>query len=142
MENYFFDQSEQLQELKDQTRLLNDSLATFTSKVDSISSHNKIIETQLSQVAQKVSQPKTNKLNVVTLRNGRQLEDPIGKAKPKEIEKEICEPQVEETRVEGEEQQGKETTPPPFKPKIPFPQRFAKSKLDEKCARDFRVSIH
>jgi len=41
MENYFFNQSEQVQELKDQTRLLNDSLATLTSKVDSISSHNK-----------------------------------------------------------------------------------------------------
>jgi len=71
-------------------------------------------------------------MNVVALRNGRQLEDPVGKAKPKEIEKEICEPQVEETRVEGEKPQGKETTPPPFKPKIHFPQRFAKSKLDEK----------
>jgi len=70
-------------------------------------------------------------MNAVTLRNGRQLEDPVDKAKPKEIEKEICEPQVEETRVEGEKPQGKETTPPPFRPKIPFPQRFAKSKLDE-----------
>ena len=114
MENYFLDQSEQLQELKDQTRLLNDSLATLTSKVNSISSHNKILGTQLSQVAQKVSQPKTNKMKAVTLRNGRQLEDPVGKAKPKEIEKEICERQVEETRVEGEEPQGKETMPPPF----------------------------
>jgi len=127
MENYFLNQSEQLQELKDQTRLLNDSLATLTSKVDSISSHNKILETQISQVVQKVSQPKTNKMNVVTLKNGRQLEDPVGKAKPNEIEKEISEPQGEETRVESE----KPTMPPPFNPKIHFPQRFAKSKLDE-----------
>jgi len=127
MENYFLNQSEQLQELKDQTRLLNDSLATLTLKVDSISSHNKILETQISQVVQKVSQLKTNKMNVVTLRNGRQLEDPVGKAKPNEIKKEISEPQGEETRVESE----KPTTPPPFNPKIPFPQRFAKSNLDE-----------
>ena len=66
-------------------------------------------------------------MNVVTLRNGRQQEDPGGKAKPYEIEKEISEPQGEETRVESE----KLTMPPPFNPKIPFPQRFAKSKLDE-----------
>ena len=67
MENYFFDQSEQLQELKDQTRLLNDSPAMLTAKEDSITSHNKILETRLSQVAQKGSQPKTNKMNAVTL---------------------------------------------------------------------------
>jgi len=127
MENNFLNQSEQLQELKDQTKLLNDSLAKLTSKVDYISSHNKILETQISQVIQKVSQPKTNKMNVVTLRNGRQLEDPVGKAKPNEIEKENSEPQGEEIRVERENS----ITPPPFKPKIPFPQMFAKSKLDE-----------
>jgi hypothetical protein len=131
MENYLFNQSEQLQELKDQTRLLNDSLATLTSKVDSISPHNKILEIQLSQVIQKVSQPKTDKMNVVTLRSGRQLEDTVEKAKPSEDERETSEPQREEARVESKEPQVVETTPPPFKPKIPFPQRFAKSKLDE-----------
>jgi len=61
MGNYFLNQSDQLQELKDQIRLLKDSLAKLTSKVDSISSHNKILETQISQVVQKVSQPKTKK---------------------------------------------------------------------------------
>jgi len=127
MENYLSNQSKQLQELKDQTILLNDSLAKITSKVDSISFHNKILEAQISHAVQKASQPKTDKMNVVTLRNGRQLEDPIGKAKPSEIEKESSEPQVEKIRVESE----KQITPLPFKPKIPFPQRFAKSKLDE-----------
>jgi predicted nucleic acid-binding Zn-ribbon protein len=100
MENYLLNQSEQLQELKDQTRILNDSLATLTSKIDSISSHNKILETQLSQVVQKISQPKTKKMNAITLRNGRQLEDPVRKVKPNEVEKENSEPQGEETRVE------------------------------------------
>jgi hypothetical protein len=131
LENYLFNQFEQLRELEDQTRLLTDTLATLTSKVDSISSHNKILETQLSQVIQKVSHPKTDKMNAITLRSGRQLEDNIRKAKPSEVEREISEPQREETRVESEEPQVVETTPPPFKPKIPFPQRFAKSKLDE-----------
>ncbi|KEH15543.1 hypothetical protein MTR_0848s0010, partial [Medicago truncatula] len=37
-------------------------------------------------------------------------------------------PQSEETKVESE----KPNVPPPYKPKIPFEQRFTKSKLDEK----------
>jgi len=127
MENYLSNQTEQLQELKDQTRLLNDSLAKITSKVDSISSHNQILEAQISHAFQKVSQPKIDKMNAVTLRNDKKLECPIGKANPSGIEKESSEPQVEEIRVESE----KQITPPSFKPKIPFPQRFAKSKLDE-----------
>jgi hypothetical protein len=55
METYFFNQPKQLQELENQTRLLNDSLAKLTSKVDSISFHSKILETQISQVAQKLA---------------------------------------------------------------------------------------
>jgi len=131
MENYFSNQTEQLQELEDQTRLLNDSLAKISSKVDSISSHDKILEAQISYA----SQTNTNKMNSVTLRNGKQLEGPIGKANPSEIEKESSEPQVEEIRVESE----KQITPPPFKPKIPFPQRFAKSKLDEKFKKFIKM---
>lgn len=41
--------------------------------------------------------------------------------------KESNEPQGDETKVESE----KPITPPPYKPKISFSQRFAKSKLDE-----------
>jgi len=66
-------------------------------------------------------------MNSVTLRNAKQLEGPIGKANPSEIERDSIEPQVEGIRVDSK----KHITPPPFKPKIPFPQRFAKSKLDE-----------
>jgi len=54
MENYVMDQSKQLQELKNQTAFLNDSLVKLTSKVDSIATHNKMLETQISQVAQQV----------------------------------------------------------------------------------------
>jgi len=126
IETYFSNQSKELQELKNQTGLLNDSLAKLTSKVDSIFSHNKILEAQISQLTHKVSQPKTIKMNAITLRNGRQLEDPIGKTKPSEVEKESNEPQGEETRIESE----KPATLAPYIPNIPFPQRFAKSKLD------------
>ncbi|XP_039688621.1 uncharacterized protein [Medicago truncatula] len=70
-------------------------------------------------------------MNVITLRSGKPLKDSKGRTKPDESEKEIYEPQAEETRVEREKTRVDESTPPPFKPKTPFPQRFAKSKLDE-----------
>jgi len=126
-------QSKQFQELKNQTGFLNDSLVKLTSKVDSIVTHNKMLETQISQVAQQVSQPKTNQMNAITLRNGRQLEDPVGKSKTSEVEKESNEPQGEETKVESENPKA----PPAYKPKIPFPEGFAKSKLDEQFMNCF-----
>jgi len=52
MESYVMNQSKQLQELKNQTRFLNDSLAKLNTKVDSFATHNKMLETQISQVAQ------------------------------------------------------------------------------------------
>jgi len=54
MESYVMNQSKQLQELKNQTEILNDSLAKLTSKVGSISTHTKMLETQISQVAKQV----------------------------------------------------------------------------------------
>ena len=47
-------QSKQLQELKNQTGFLNDSLSKLNTKVDSIATHTKMVETQISQVAQQV----------------------------------------------------------------------------------------
>jgi len=55
MENYVMNQSKQLQELKNQTGILNDSPFKLNTKVDSIATHTKILETQISQVAQQVA---------------------------------------------------------------------------------------
>ena len=128
IENFVLGQTKQNQELKNQTEFLNDSLTKITSKVDSIVTHNKMLETQISQVAQQVSQTKTNQINDVTLRNGRQLEEPQVKDKAKESEKVSHKLESEEVEVESEEP----NVPPPNKPKILFPQRLAKSMLDEK----------
>jgi len=51
LEKYVMDQSKQFQELKNQTGFLNDSIVKLTSKVDSISTHQKMLEAQISQVA-------------------------------------------------------------------------------------------
>ncbi|KEH38135.1 hypothetical protein MTR_2g461870 [Medicago truncatula] len=99
-----------------------------------------MLETQISQVAQQVasssqtpeifpSHPENNPkahLNVVTLRNGRQLEETQVKDKAKMSEKVSNNPQSEEAEVESE----KLKTPLPYKPKIPFSQRFDKPNLD------------
>ena len=126
IENFVLGQTKQNQELKNQTGFLNDSLTKLTSKVDSIVTHNKMLETQISQVVQKVSQTKTNQIIDFTLRNGRQLEEPQVKDKAKESEKVSDKPQSEKAMSE------KPNVPPPYKPKILFPQRLANSKLDEK----------
>ena len=55
MENYVINQSKQLQELKTQTEFLNDSLSKLNTKVDSITTHTKMLQTQISQVAQQVA---------------------------------------------------------------------------------------
>ena len=78
--------------------------------MDSIFTHNKVLEIQISQLTQKIYQPKINKMNAITLRNGRKLKDPIVKAKPSKVEKGGNEPRSEKTRVEGEEQ----ATPTPY----------------------------
>jgi len=54
MENYVMNHSKQLQELKNQTGFLNDSLSKLNTKVDSIATHTKMLETQISHVAQQV----------------------------------------------------------------------------------------
>jgi outer membrane murein-binding lipoprotein Lpp len=55
LENFVMGQSKQNQEFKNQTGFLNVSLIKLTSKVDSIATHNKKLETQISQVAQQVA---------------------------------------------------------------------------------------
>jgi len=100
-----------------------------------------MLETQISQVAQQVasssqtseifpSQPEANpkgQMNDITLRDGRQLENPVVETKTIEVEVESQKPQSEKVVVESE----KPNTPPPCTQKIPLPQGFDESKLDQ-----------
>ena len=117
---------------------MNDSLAKLTSKVDSIATHNKMLETQISLVAQQVAvssqttgvfpgQTKTNPkahINAITLGSGKQLEDPVVKAKNKEGEIESGKPLSEKDIGE------KPVVSPHHNPRIPFPLRLAKLNLE------------
>ncbi|KEH33337.1 hypothetical protein MTR_3g435910 [Medicago truncatula] len=94
LENCMMNQNKQLQELKNQTGSLNDSLSKLNTKVDSIATHTKMLETQISQVAQQVAtssqtpgvfprQTETNPkahVNAISL-GGNKLEETITKAK-------------------------------------------------------------
>jgi len=138
LEKYVIDQSKQFQELKNQTGFLNDSLVKLTSKVDSIATHTKMLETQISQVAQQVaifsqtpgvfpSQTKTNPryhISVISLRDGTQLKDPI-----ENNEGEIGSDEPQSEKVIGENENP--FVSPSHEPKISLTQEFAKSKLDE-----------
>jgi len=139
MENYVINQSKQLQELHNQTGILNDSLIKLTSKVDSIATHNKMLETQISQVAQQVAtsfqtpeiflgQTEANPkslINAITLRDGKQLKDPVVKTKTIEGEIESEKTQSEKAIRESD----KPIVSLPHKPKIPFPQGLAKPNI-------------
>jgi len=50
LEIFFINQPEQLQELKNQTGFLTDSLVKLSSKVDSILYSEQMLETQISQI--------------------------------------------------------------------------------------------
>jgi len=134
MENYVVNQSKQLQELKNQTRFMNDSLAKLNSKVDSIATHTKMLETQISQVAQQVAtssqspgvflgQTKANPkshVNAISLGGSNQLEDTIAKAE--NFEGEYVKLLGEKAIIESEK--------PLDKTKVPFPLRLAKPNLE------------
>jgi len=86
-----------------------------------------MLETQISQVAQQMVASSQGHISVITLRDGKQLEDFVVKVKNSEVEIWSDEPQSVKAIGENE----KPLVSPPHEPKIPLTQRFAKSKLDE-----------
>jgi len=118
-------QSKQLQELKNQTGFLNDSLTKLNAKVDSFATHNKMLETQINQVAQQVAissqtpeifhgqteaNPKAH-VNAISLGSGRKLEDIVVKARTIEGESDECQGEI--VMIESEKQVDKSKIPLP-----------------------------
>ncbi|KEH26561.1 hypothetical protein MTR_6g464680 [Medicago truncatula] len=133
MENYVMNQSKQLQELKNEIGFLNDSLSKLTTKVESIATHTKVFETQISQVAQQVAtfsqtlgvfpgQTKTNPkahVNAISF-GGSKLEETI--AKTKDVKGESVKLLGESDVIESEK--------PLDKTKAPSPLRLSKLNLE------------
>ena len=126
-------QSKQLQELKNQTGFLNDSLSKLNTKVDSIATHTKMLETQISQVAQQVAvssqtqgvfpgqteaNPKAH-ANVISF-GGSKLEETITKAM--DIKGGSVKLLSENVTIEGEKLLDK--------PKVPFSLSLVKPNLE------------
>jgi hypothetical protein len=88
MENFIMAQSQQNKEFLNQNIHTNEMIKQLASKVDTLATHNKMLETQIAQLAQQQaavpsgtfpaqSQPNSKgELNVVTLRNGKELGNP------------------------------------------------------------------
>jgi len=133
MESYVMNQSKQLQDLKNKTGFLNDSLSKLNTKVDFIATHTKMLETQISQVAQQVATssqrpgvfPFQTEANLIAYVNaisfgGSKLEDVVAKAK--NIEGESVKLLGENAIIEIEK--------PLDKSKVPFPLSLAKPNLE------------
>jgi hypothetical protein len=91
IENFISTQTQQNKEFMNQNIHTNELVKHLANKVDAIATHNKMLETQISQVAQQQAafaapagtfpgQPQPNPkghVNAITLRSGKELEDPI-----------------------------------------------------------------
>ncbi|XP_021733426.1 DNA damage-inducible protein 1-like [Chenopodium quinoa] len=73
-------------------------------------------------------------MNVVTLRSGKQLEDPPTKETSQEVVEEVGanEKEIDNAKVEDESKEAPPKPLAPYVPKVPFPQRLAQDKLEKK----------
>jgi hypothetical protein len=149
MENFIATQAQTNKDFLNQNIHTSEQIKQLANKVDALATHNKMLETQISQVAQQQAptaapastfpgQPKPNPkghANAIILRSGIELDgltdprtqnpsmhqDP-GKVTVKEEEQE------EDKKEEAVEKEEPYVPPPPYKPPIPYPQRLVKSK--------------
>ena len=137
---------------------LGESVSQLTAKFETMTTHQKMMENQIAQIAQQVrhlsrpqghlsGQPETNpkgQMNTITLRSGRELESPPMPVREERREtddegdaaKEApIEPSSERVHTERTQEIGAEQVSPPVKPytpPVPYPQRLARSKKEHK----------
>ncbi|XP_021767047.1 uncharacterized protein LOC110731505 [Chenopodium quinoa] len=138
----------------------NDSIQQQNGSIQQLQAQSKLMENQISQLAHQVGQslktpgtfpgqteqPQKGHMNAVTLRSGKQLEDPPIKEPSKEVVEEVsgCEKVIDSSKIEEEP---KKATPPPlapYVPNVPFPQRLAQAKLEKKYGKflDILKKLH
>ncbi|XP_020271670.1 uncharacterized protein LOC109846842 [Asparagus officinalis] len=138
MENFVTSQNKQNEEFRNQNRIMNGAIKNLASKVDSLATHNKMLENQITQLAQQFSfssrssrmfheQPETNpkgSVNAITLRNGKDLEEPMMRSDHKDVVDESEKLVTSEKEHAGEKGENVEryVTSAPYKPPLPFPQ--------------------
>lgn len=153
MENFINSQAQQNKEFENQNAHTSEMMKQLSNKFDDMATHNKMLDTQISQVDQQQTaiatttgafpgQPQPNQkghANAITLRSGTELDEPIDpriqnpvmyQNSSKRSEK-VNEPTKDGKKDESEEAKDKETpyVPlPPYKPPVSYPQRLVKSK--------------
>ena len=157
MENFVLAQTQQNKEFMNQNIHTNELIKQLANKVDAMATHNKMLETQISQVAQHQAasaapagtfpgQPQPNPkghANAIMLRSGAELEDPVAvRVRDGDIGKGIDSAKNTESEpvdhgqtfkpkeVVENEKEKPYVPPPPYKPPIPYAQRLAKSKTE------------
>ena len=153
MENFMNAQMQQNKEFANQNAHTSELMRQMTSKLDAMATHNKMLETQISQVAQQQptiaaptgafpGQPQPNPkghANAVTLRSGTEYDGPVDPRlknpamhqNSKKGTEGLNKPKTKDINDKSEEAVEKEipyVPPPPYKPHVPYPQRLAKTK--------------
>ncbi|XP_058759887.1 uncharacterized protein LOC131633190 [Vicia villosa] len=158
MENFIATQTLTNKDFINQNVHTNEQIKQLATKVDALATHNKILETQISQVAQQQAptaapagtfpgQPQPNPkghAHAIILRSGREMDEPTDprlknpamfQSPRKTIEEESRPKDKPSDLKEQEDKEGeteeKETPyipPQPYKPPFPYPQRLEETK--------------
>ena len=131
-----------------QTQFMNETRTNFQNQSAQIRS----LEVQISQMANMFSErqqgnlPSTSEVNpkrdgkehckAITLRSGKELETPVSVEKSDKVEKKVQSSTQVLNEENVEEKPEVQAQPPSVpSPRVPFPQRLKKSKLDQQFAK-------
>ncbi|XP_039128971.1 uncharacterized protein LOC120265134 [Dioscorea cayenensis subsp. rotundata] len=125
LENFVVTQAKQNEEFKLQGQVMNEAIRQLTSKVDSLATHNKMLENQIAQQANpKLKQAENENIGV-------------NPAEENDTQQQTAE------HNNGDAEKVDETPryipPKPYIPPVPFPQRLAKAKLDKQFGKFLEV---
>ncbi|XP_021865862.2 uncharacterized protein [Spinacia oleracea] len=137
--------------------MLKTFMTQVNQKFDSMATHNKIFETQIAQLSssnasrvpgylppQGVSPDEIHQANDIVTRSGKNLVNSTtksltqGESEPIDESEPIVDTTIDEEEVVVSETMGFEVPKrvvPPYKPKFPFPSRFAGANLDDQFAK-------
>ncbi|XP_050914685.1 uncharacterized protein LOC127129574 [Lathyrus oleraceus] len=155
-ENFILAQTQQKKEFLNQDIHINELIKQLGTKVDSIITHNKMLETQISQITQQQApqaipggkfpgQPQPNprgKANAITLRSGTTYDEPVKLtlSEPEAFEKKIVSiDEVEGHKDKGEDKDKVYVPPYLYKPPISYPQRLKQTKIDNQYKKFIKV---
>ncbi|XP_058774816.1 uncharacterized protein LOC131649088 [Vicia villosa] len=163
VEKFILAQTQQNKEFHNQNNHIIDLITKLGTEFDQVITHNKMLETQISQIAQTPgaqtmlggqfpgqTQPNPKgQANAITLRSGTAYDGPKNptlSAPEKHEENVVPTDQVEKPEEstkqpnQGVETKDKDyTPPPPYKSPIPYPQRLKKSKIESQCQKFIKV---